>query len=747
MKRGIIILSVILFSIFSYGQNSLSGRITDKTDNTPLVGANVYFPELSKGVVSDKEGKFLIEKLPKGEQLLTVSFIGYKTEIRKIVITAGRQTLDVALSPLVVQGEEVVISGNFAGSQHVNTVKISTLKSRTLQNVATPSFIKAITAVPGVDMISKGPGIGTPVIRGLSTSNILFLNNGIPMENFQFSVDHPYMVNESGVGKVEVLKGPASLLYGSGAVGGIINIIPKAPLPEGEIKGEASFNYYSNTQGLKGNIGLRGTNKNIIWGITGNINSNKDYVDGNGKQVVNSRFNTSGIKADAGLINKHGSFRIFTEFSNNKLGLTVPPSIQKVNNNDRKNQIWYQDLSDFLIHSQNKIWTGKFKTYVDAAWQQNHRLLQTDPDNPFYTAVDMLLNSVHYSAKTTFPVKGGFKVSSGFQGMWQNNKNGDAPNHVLPDATINELSAFVLGQFQTEKLNIETGIRYTYYNVAVPEQPKSGAEFPLMGPLNRTYNNVSFSLGATWHLSRKLLLRANLASAFRSPNLAELTQNGIHGTRYEVGNPDLETQRNTEADLGLHLHTIHTTLDVSGFYNFVNNYIYLSPSADTTATGLPVYYYLQDTATLYGGEAKLHIHPHPVHWLHILAKWSYVIGKKTDGAYLPFIPAQKFRFEVKLQKNSWSVFKNSYVKVGTDIALAQNNPAQFETSTDGYALLDAGIGTGIKTGKQIITISITGSNLFNKAYKDHLSTLKPLGICNSGRNIALSVVIPIGVKN
>ena len=747
MKRGILVFSIILFSIFSFGQNSLSGRVTDKTDNTPLAGANIYFPELSKGVVSDKEGKFLIDKLPVGEQLVTISFIGYTTEIKKVNIHGGNQTLDVALSPLVIQGEEVVISGNFTGSQHVNTVKISTLESKTLHNVATPSFIEAITAVPGVDMISKGPGIGTPVIRGLSTSNILFLNNGIPLENFQFSVDHPYMVDESGVGKVEVLKGPASLLYGSGAVGGIINLIPKAPLPEGQIKGEASFNYYSNTEGLKGSLGVRGTNKNITWGVSGHVNSNKDYVDGNGDRVPNSRFNTNGIKADVGLINKLGSFRVFTNYSKDQLGLTVPPSIEKVKDNERKNSIWYQDLSNFLVHSQNKIWIGKFKTDVDVAWQQNHRKLQTDPDKPFFTAVDMLLNTLHYSAKTTFPVKEKFKVSTGFQGMWQNNQNGDAPDHVLPDATINELSAFALAQYQTEKINIETGLRYTYYSVAVPEQPKSGAEFPLMGPLNRDFNNVSFSVGATWHLTKQLLLRANLASAFRSPNLAELTEDGIHGTRYEVGDPDLKTQRNTEADLGLHLHTVHTTLDVSGFYNNVNNYIYLSPSTDTTNSGLPIYYYRQDMAVLYGGEAKLHIHPHPLHWLHIMANWSYVIGKKTNGDYLPFIPAQKFRFEVRLQKNKWSVFRNSYVKVGTGITLAQNNPAQFETSTDGYTLLDAGMGTGFEIGKQIITVSISGNNLLNKAYRDHLSTLKPLGIYNMGRNIAIAVKIPIGIKN
>ena len=103
---------------------------------------------------------------------------------------------------------------------------------------ADPSFIEALTDVPGVAMISKGPGVGTPVIRGLSLSNILFLNNGVPMQNFQFSENHPFMVDDNGIERVEIIKGPASLLYGSGAVAGVVNIIKESPAPDGKIMGD-----------------------------------------------------------------------------------------------------------------------------------------------------------------------------------------------------------------------------------------------------------------------------------------------------------------------------------------------------------------------------------------------------------------------------------------------------------------------------------------------------------------------------
>ncbi len=747
MKRGLITLLFAMVSFVLFGQDMLTGRVYDKQTGTPLPGANIYFPAFERGVVTDSDGNFTINRLPKGEQLVTISFVGYTTKIVKVNIGVKTTVLNVALSPEVIQGEEVVISGNFAGRQHVNTVKINTLERKSLLNVASPSFIKAIASIPGVDMISKGPGVGTPVIRGLSTSNILFLNNGIPMENFQFSENHPYMIDESNIGRVEVIKGPASLLYGSGAVGGIINVIPQKQLPPGTIRGKAVFKYYSNTDGPDGTIGIRGTNNDLVWGLSGHAASNKDYIDGNGNRVDNSRFSTNSIKANIGLLKERGSFKLFGEYSTNKLGLTVPPAIQSVNDNERKNSVWYQDLSNLLVHSKNNLYFGDVITNIDVAWQKNHRRLQTDPALPYFTAVDMLLNTLHYSVRSTIPVGSSYKFSVGAQGMWQNNKNNVAPDHVLPDATINEASAFALGQYQTEKINIETGLRYTFYHLFVPAQPKGWPNKPLMGPLVKQYSNVSFSLGATYHLSEQLLVRANIASAFRSPNLAELTQDGVHATRYEKGNPDLKTQRNTEGDLGLHLHTVHATVDVSGFYNYVNNYIYLSPSTDTTESGLPIYYYQQNRAVLFGGEAKVHVHPHPAHWLHLMADWSYVVGKKADGGFLPFIPAQKFRFEIKVEKQTWSVFRNSYFKMGTNIALAQNKPAQFETPTDGYWLLDAGIGTNIEVGKQLISLSINGNNLLNKVYQDHLSTLKPLGIYDMGRNVMLVLTIPVGIKN
>ena len=209
--------------------------------------------------------------------------------------------------------------------------------------------------------------------------------------------------------------------------------------------------------------------------------------------------------------------------------------------------------------------------------------------------------------------------------MFQNNKNDDAPEHVLPDANLWDLSVYGLGQYSFgERVILEAGLRYSYKYIDVPLQETSGHDHKKSSMEEEDhieyighFNNLSVSLGSTINLSEQVLIRLNLASAYRSPNIAELTQNGLHGTRYELGNPNLVTQQNTEADLGLHIHTIHTSFDVSGFYNNVDNYIFLSPTTDTTHGGDLIYMYQQTPSVLYGGEAQFHLHPHPIHWLHI----------------------------------------------------------------------------------------------------------------------------------
>ncbi len=748
MKNLLIFLFVLALAISGQAQNKLSGIITDKENGEPLTGVSVYVPDLLIGIATDEKGRYQLPNLPNGELIIQFSYIGFQTVSKQIYLNRKDRVVNIEMTPQVIQGQEVVISGNFTSTQHENTIKISTIGIERISTSGHPSLIESLAEVPGVSLISKGPGVVTPVIRGLSLSNILVLKNGMPMENFQFSENHPYLIDENGLQQVEIIKGPASLIYGSGAVGGVINLVPEPVAAQGKIEGDFTMNFYGNTRGVLSNIGLKGHQNGVVWGLRGGINTSRDYVQGNGNYVPNTRFNRYNIKADVGLLRKKGTFRLFYEYSGNKFGMAVPPAVQLVTENAYKNEVWYQDLTDHMIISQNKLFLGNTKLDIDVSYENNKRKLFGDPVIEPFKLVDMTLQTVAYRIKANHNFSERLRAIFGAQGMYQNNKNFDAPDHVLPDAEINEISLYGIVQYARERYKIEAGLRYSFNAIYVPRQKADGHDDETHYiEYNGKFNNLSASAGASVYVNKQNILRINVASAFRSPNLPELTQYGLHGTRFEMGNPDLKTQQNVETDLGYHLHTRHTSLDLSVFYNHINNYIYLAPTGDTTEAGLNIYQYTQSNAQLYGGEARFHIHPHPAHWLHILSTYAYVIGEQRGGGYLPRIPAQQLYLELKLEKDTWKSFRNIYLSGGVRFVFDQNRPSEFELATDGYNLLNLGFGFGVKAGKQLIRFDVKATNLLNIDYFSHLSTLKDMGFYDMGRNISFSLKIPFTLKN
>lgn len=415
--RLLLIITLLLFTSFiSQAQLTISGKVSEKNTGEPLIGVNVQIDELNIGAVTDTKGNYVIENIPVGELILRFSYVGFKTTYEKVFIVDKPISLNVAMDILVVEGQEVVISGNFTSTQHDNTVKINTINSKELSQSLVPSLIEALAEVPGVDYISKGPGIGTPVIRGLSLSNILFLNNGIPLQNYQFSANHPYMVDENGVERIEIIKGPASLIYGSGAVGGVINLIGEPIAKEGTITGDVRLKYFGNTAGFEPNVGIKGNHNGFFWGLRGGFNTNKDYIQGDGKFAPNTRFNRYNIKAVTGKITKRASFKIIYQFNEDKLGLSVAPALSLVTTNDRRNEIWYQNLKNHLIISQNKLFLGNLKLDMDLAYQNNNRQLMGSELTPVFKLVDMTLQTFSYRLKSTYSFNENTKMIFGIQG-------------------------------------------------------------------------------------------------------------------------------------------------------------------------------------------------------------------------------------------------------------------------------------------------------------------------------------------
>jgi len=237
MKSVLIFFFICVFSPIIYAQNQIKGKITDQ-NNLPMIGATVFLLELNKGTVTNQNGEYILTDLPNGKVKIEFSFLGFSNDIKTIFLNDSQIELNISLIETPIETEEIVISGGYNSTEHDNAVKIDILKLNQPINLSTPNFMEILTKVPGVDMISKGSGVSKPVIRGLGMDNILTLNNGVRNENYQYSDHHPLGINEFGIEDVEIIKGPASLLYGSDAIGGVINFIKEKPAPTGKLSGD-----------------------------------------------------------------------------------------------------------------------------------------------------------------------------------------------------------------------------------------------------------------------------------------------------------------------------------------------------------------------------------------------------------------------------------------------------------------------------------------------------------------------------
>ncbi|MGF7140846.1 TonB-dependent receptor [Roseimarinus sediminis] len=736
----------LMLTLSAYTQHTVKGLVFDQNSSEALSGASIYLHELEIGTVSDESGSFSIPNLPDARLTFQISFLGYETRIIK---TESEAYLSVGLQPTLVETPEVVVSASNFSSQHENAVKIESLHGKAIAQSGNPSFAASLAAIPGVDAISNGNGIGKPVIRGLSNSNVLMLNNGFRMDNYQFSELHPYVVDETGIDRIEVIKGPASLLYGADAIGGLINLLPEQPAAVGTLKGDVALRAYSASQGYSFNAGLKGTKEKTAWGLRGALKNHRDYIDGNDQFVPNSRFSQQSVKAFLNHNNQLGFFKLGYEVNHLEPGISNAISVNEVKENSYEKSIWFQDLTHHTLSSRNTFFIQNLKINANAAWQLNQRRLNTDEEGE----VNMQLSALSYEVKTWLLSGKNNDLIVGFQGARRNNQNNEAHVRVLPDYLENEISLVGLYQHRLfDRLSLQTGLRFDHRSLDVPEQEKASHsheaeeeeeeshEEELMPALQKQYNNLSFSAGATLDLSHELLFRMNVASAFRPPNVAELSQDGVHGSRYETGKHDLESQRNYEADFSMHYHTGNFSSDAAVFYNLIRRYIYLAPT-DLLYNELPVYEYGQTNTSLYGGEFTLRYHP--LSWFEVNSQYELVRGIRqssdADGKNLPFMPHDKLKAALLFEAASGKMIRQPYASVKAVYAFAQNRPSAFETASEAYLLFDLEAGFSSGKNNRELQFTFNVNNLFNTVYTDHLSLLKPLGLYNPGRNIAIGI--------
>ncbi len=769
---------------------TLTGKITDVVTGEPLAGASVYLPDLKVGVTSNAQGIFLLQNIPAGKYLLEISFTGYASVIATVDIN-GNMEKDFSMSHSYVENEAVTVTGVSAATSVKRTpIPVNILRKEELLRGVSTNLIDALGKTPGISQVSTGPAISKPFIRGLGYNRVVVVNDGIRQEGQQWGDEHGIEIDEYNVTKAEVLKGPASLMYGSDALAGVVNIISILPAPQGTIKGNVFGTYQTNNR-LRGfHADLGGNHQGFIWGAYGSYKGAADYKNKYDGYVFNSKFHEDALGGYIGLNKNWGYSHLYTSYFNQHVGLVegdrddaTGQFLKQVNDNGTQGKaiatdkdfksidpyVPRQRIQHFKIATDNSFNVGNDRLTLTVGYQRNQRQEFGNVLKPDEKGLWFDLSTVNYNVQYHFAEKNNWKTSIGVNGMQQTNKN-KGTEQLIPEYSLFDIGGFIFTQKRIDKVTLSGGIRFDNRSLDSKELEDGGdVKFQ---HFKKDFSNVSGSAGISYEASKTVTLKFNVARGFRAPSIPELASNGAHeGTnRYEYGSRDLKSETSLQVDAGVEVATPHVSLAANVFYNAVNNFIYYrklqsanggdSIIADGSRE-LFAFRFDQHNASLYGAELNLDIHPHPLDWLHIENTFSYVRGtlsQEQDGSKnLPFIPAARLINEVKAELlPKGKTIRHLYVKVELDNTFAQNDPFtgyNTETKTSGYSLLNAGLGGDFMSkGKTLFSLFFAANNIGDVAWQSHLSRLKyapenlvtgRTGVFNMGRNFSVKLNIPL----
>ncbi len=737
MKKHIFLLMVLCYIPNANSQNTLKGSIFASNHQNPIE-ATVYIPLLEKGTVADFNGNYQIDNIPNGSYIIAYSMLGHATFTKNILFNEETIiTQDIELVQVATEIEEVIISTPFHKLQRENVMKVERLSANDISSSGALTLAESITNIPGVSTISTGVGIGKPVIRGLSSNRVVTYTQGVRLENQQFGGEHGLGINAEGIESIEVIKGPASLLYGSDALGGVLYINPERFAPENTTQSSIKSSYNSNTLGSSTTFGVKSSQSKFKFLIRGTHVAHSDYQTGNSKRVTHSRFNENDIKTGFRYQNETIKSTLRYNYNQSKIG--IPEEIGE-QTTSKKMELPYQKIDNHILSLDNKVFLNNSSLNIILSYLFNDR--NEFEDDFKIPELRLRLKTYGYNIRYNLPRIKNFETVVGIQGIYQTNKN-LGEEILIPDAITNDFGIMTTTHYHLDKISLQGGIRFDTRALNSEEVGIINQQ-DYIASIDKNFNSFNGALGVKLDVLENIYVRVNLASGFRAPNLAELASNGVHeGTnRYEIGNADLNNEQNFQIDTSLEFKNEHFEVFANVFYNHINQYIFIEPSNQIIDDYL-VYKYTQDDAKLYGGEFGLHIHPHPLDWLHLSSSFETVTGELLEGDYLPLQPANSLSNTLKIEFNNLGIFKKSFFSTTLKNTFTQNNTSDFETPTNSYNLLNMAIGADIRILKLDAKIGIQVTNITDEAYISHLSRLKVDGVQNIGRSVNFSLQLQL----
>ncbi len=782
---GLAIAMLVNILVFSQEGFYIRGRIIGFNDK-PLIGVNVVVGQKQTGTYTDKDGQFSLGPLTSGTYLLMASYIGF-VNYQDSIKLKGNTLLNIRLQPEIVTLSEVSVTDSYAERRRATDARpVEVVDEQYLRMNLSGSLMQSLERLPGISTIDIGSGQSKPVIRGLGFNQVVVAENGIKHESQQWGADHGVEIDQFGVERIEVIKGPGSLMYGSDAIGGVIDLkTPAIPLPR-SLSGTLDLSGRSNNKLGAVSLGLSGRN-NKFWTKarltlidyadykvpTDSVEYYSYYFKLKDRQLRNSAGEEQNGSITAGWAGK--SFNSALSLSNtfsksgffaNAHGLEIRTSTIDYDRSDRDIDLPYQQVNHLKIQSKNSYWLNNINYQLDAAYQKNNRQEFSEavehgymPRPPDSLERKFLKDTWSLNLMIKGPESDKISLSGGINTELQHNRTAGwgfiipafdktmAGIYLISNARISKKLLFQAGmRFDAGNIRIQ---QYIDWFVSPTEDNDAIFEYKERAlATNRTFSNLSWSAGAIYH-SNEISLKANLGKSFRMPLAKELASDGVnyHMYRFEKGNPGLEAEIAYQLDFGFEWNHRLFAVEITPFAGYFPNYIYLNPTYQYYE-GLQVFNYEQSEVARAGGEFHLHYKITPRLKSGVIGElvWARQLSGDKKGFGLPWAPPASLLLNLSYNPVKIKGLTEPVISIDYQLVAAQNQIVPPERKTPGYGVVNLSAGTKIYAWKQSVSINVQVVNLTNRRYLSHTSFYRLIGVPEQGRSLILSIQIPLGDK-
>lgn len=769
MSRNIFILLFSLFGAGIFAQECsfiLSGKITDADNSEALEFSVLYIKEINFSTNANEKGNFQFNNLCKGDYTLLIKHFGCRDTTIKIHIEKNTK-LNVKLPHSYNELAGVEISDK---SILRPTQTLEKIEQEDLDKAKGKTLADALKGNSGITSLNTGAGIAKPMIHGLQGYRILILNNGIRQEGQQWGNEHAPEIDPFIAKNISVVKGAASVRYGSDAIAGAILLEPNDLPDTASVTGEVNLVGLSNGRaGVASGI-VQGTFdklKGFAWRLQGTIKKS-GYMQTPDYFLKNTSLEEKNFSYTLGYHRKKFGAEIFYSQFNTKIGVFSSSHIGNLSDlqaafNSSKPQDSlatfsyiigrpFQNISHELVKSKIHIHTGlRSRLSITGSYQYNIRKEYDKHKPKNLQNYDSTKADLDYriTSKTLDLLWEHDNIKS-FRGMfgasYMNQSNVYLGRFLIPNFINNTWGAFAMERFVKHSYEIELGIRY--------DEKYLQSYYYLNNILQKPYlqfRNLSANSGLNIKFSKDVHLLTNISTAWRAPAVNELYSNGLHhGTAsIEKGDTTIKQERCYSFISTLSVRKKHIDADVSVYSNYFKDFIYLQAGTTPELTikgAFPVFYYRQSDALISGIDYRLNTKLRER--FSLLLKGMFLRARNLSANdWLSLMPSDRSELSVKYTLKDKTHFKKMYISASSQFISKQwRVPANSDYAAPpaAYWLFGADASATIVAGKQEITIGLSATNIANTRYRDYLNRLRYYSD-EIGTNIQLRISIPLTI--